>query len=456
MHHFLCHLRGNAITVKENRLPMLRPWGYGGADMSERSALAYVFERFPTFTQTFCFREVRELGRQGMLPTIFSIRTPQDEPPQDYPAEFSRNVLYLPEGDELAELIKRQHSERLIPRAMRKCLQAWESPRDRHRVYEAAWIGPRLKAAGIRHVHVHFAGIAARTAYWLKQFYGISFSFTGHANDIFVEEDLPVKLGDLMREAAFVVTVSEFSATYLRDKFPFAAKRVHRVYNGIETDLWPGSELRSDAPPTIVSVGRYIEKKGFLDLIRACGELKAKIAGLRCRIIGDGPQLAEMEALIAELGLGEVVELTGPKSQTEIQEMIGEATVFALPCKLEKDGGMDNLPTVIMEAMCCGRPVVSTRIAGVPEMLVDGKHGRIHELGDVQALAGSLHEYLTNPALAAEHGRAAMEYARGQFAIEQTTGQLKHLLVRYGRAKLTRKAFAEDRELLRSKLAGWI
>lgn len=426
---------------------------------SDRSApMAHVFERFPTFTQTFCHREVVELGRQGMAPAVFSIRRPLDEPDQEFDVELGRRVVYLPEDGELSALIKRLHAERRIPRAMRHALMDWPSGVDKHRVFAAAWLGPRLRRAGVRHAHVHFAGIAARTAYWLRRYYGIGFSFTGHANDIFREDDgLPVGLGDLAGSARFVATVSEFSAGLLRERFPAAAGRIHRAYNGIDLAGWPArGKAPVDRPPLILAVGRLIEKKGFGDLIEACGRLRDRGRDARCVIVGEGPLDADLGARIARRGLADRVTLAGPRPQSAVRDLLGGASVFALPCVVGRDGGMDNLPTVIIEAMACGVPCVSTRIAGIPEMIRDGESGWLVPPNDPEALAGALAGLLDDPARAAAFGRAGRRLAEERFALPVTTRRLKHLLVAYGRVIPPMAAIRRDRRLLGSWLGRWL
>src|SRR5690606_26031339 len=114
--------------------------------------------------------------------------------------------------------------------------------------------------------------------------YGFSYSFTAHANDFFVDQE-GARLDALFREARFVVTVSDFSAAQLRERFPFAADRITRVYNGIDCSLYAG-EARPVNPPMLLSVGRYIEKKGYSDLIDACAKIEGR--DFVCRLIGGG------------------------------------------------------------------------------------------------------------------------------------------------------------------------
>ncbi len=396
-------------------------------------SFAYLFERFPTFTQTFCYREVREMERQQMPPELFSIRMPTDEPPQDFPGDYRDRIHYLPEETQLVREMKQLHSERRLPRAMRRLLMDWPGTRDKHRVYEAAWVGPRLRKMGIRHVHVHFAGLAARTAYWMKKFHGIGYSFTGHANDIFCCTDLPVSLEQLIREAAFVATVSEYSARELKKNNPAFAGKIHRVYNGIDINHWsPTHHTPDPAAPVLVSVGRYIEKKGFGDLIEACRLLHVRGRRVQCKIIGEGPMESQLQRQIAEGGLKGIVELTGPRSQNEILDSLHHAQAFVLPCVVERDGGKDNLPTVIMEAMACALPVVSTPLAGVPELVLQDETGLLVPEHEPAALADAIERLLADASLRERLGRAGRRRAETAFAIEVTTRQLKHLLVRQG------------------------
>ena len=150
---------------------------------------AYLFERFPSFTQTFCFREVAQVQRERLAPWIFSIRRPRDEPAQDFPVGLVDRVRYLPPEADLADEFRWLKRCDRLPEGLLLAEKQLKGARDKARVQEAGWLGPQLAALGVGHVHTHFAGIAARTAYWLHEHYRIGFSFTAHANDIFSAAD---------------------------------------------------------------------------------------------------------------------------------------------------------------------------------------------------------------------------------------------------------------------------
>ena len=129
---------------------------------------AYLFERFPSFGQTFCYREVAELYRQGLTPPIFSIRRPKDEPPQDWDAEIVARIHYLPEEAELVPEIDRAMERNRVGKEIVDLVAEWGRHPDFLRLYQAVYVGLHLQEMGIDHVHAHFAGLAARTAFWIK------------------------------------------------------------------------------------------------------------------------------------------------------------------------------------------------------------------------------------------------------------------------------------------------
>ncbi len=390
---------------------------------------AYLFERFPSFTQTFCYREIAELRRQGFAPAIFSVRRPQGEPPQDWDPAIVATVEYLPEEEGLVREVERALRKGKLPETAAREIAAWGRQSDFLRLYQAAWLGPRLQALGVRHLHAHFAGLAARTAYWIERFFGIGFSFTAHANDVFAPKPFVVSLGKMMAAARAVVAVSDFGREFLRDKFPEAAPKVVRIYNGIDLALFPPA-TGSTNPPLLLSIGRLIEKKGFHHLIAAGRLLQEQGIEFRMEIIGEGPLAETLAGQIAQSGLTNQIVLAGPQPQREVSARLAQSTLFALPCIAEAGGGMDNLPTVVMEAMAAALPVVATPLAGVPEMVREGVTGLLVPEGDPAALAAALRRLLQDRPFARSLGEAGRAQAAERFAIAQSARDLRALFER--------------------------
>jgi glycosyltransferase involved in cell wall biosynthesis len=388
--------------------------------------VAYLLERFPSFGQTFCYREVAELERQGTKVHVYSIRRPVDEPKQDWDEQLVRQVHYLPEENALVREVDRLVRGGRVSDTARETVEKWGRQSDFLRLYQAIYVGQRIQQDGIRHLHAHFAGMAARTAFWINQFLGIPYSFTAHANDIFAPRDFVVSLAKLLANAAAIVTVSDYAAEFLRNRFPEVSSRVHRIYNGVDLSRFHPVDFGSGIP-AIVSIGRLIEKKGFADLISACRLLKPRGRDFVCEIIGEGPLENALRSQIARDDLESCVKLVGPRTQSQIALSLAHATIFVLPCTREEGGGMDNLPTVIMEAMAAGLPVISTPLAGIPEMVQNNFNGILVREHDPEAVSAAIEYLIAHPEEARRLGDRGREIAREKFSIEASGRALRAL-----------------------------
>ena len=388
---------------------------------------AYLFERFPSFGQTFCYREVEELYRQGTTPPIFSIRNPKDHLPQNWDSRIVSRVRYLPKEKELLEGVQRAAKKRRLSPEIVAALDDWGRRTDFLRLYQAVYIGLRLQEEGIRHVHAHFAGMAARTAFWIARFFPITFSFTAHANDIFAPRNFEIGLDKLIAAASVIITETDYSENFLRERCPERGERIHRVYNGVDLAEFGRATFSSD-PPLMIAVGRLIPKKGFANLLRACVLLAGRGVPFRCEIFGEGPLDNQLRRQIEELELENFVQLPGPKPQPELRERLAASSVFVLPSVAEAEGGMDNLPTVIMEAMATRLPVISTRIGGIPEMVIENQTGFLVPSEDVPELAGAIEKVINDRSLARRLGEAGYERAQTLFSIDKNVRQLNALI----------------------------
>lgn len=394
------------------------------------SGLAYLFERFPAFGQTFCYREVAELKRQGCDFPIFSIRKPVAHWHDNWDSRLTDSVQYLPPESELLDAVESARRAGSLPSLAVAAIDAWKRRGDFLRLQQAAYLGPHLRAGGVRHIHAHFAGMAARTAYWIHKFFGLSYSFTAHANDIFVPSSFEIGLPQIVESAAAVIVVSDFAANFLRDRYRLHASKLHRIYNGVEIGQ-PQPLDHERANPLVLSVGRLIAKKGFGHLITACAVLRDRGCAFRCEIIGDGPLRAELEQQIHSAHLESIVRLRGAQDQAGIAASLASAALFVLPSVVDRDGGMDNLPTVIMEAMAAGLPVVATRLAGIPEMVVDQETGRLVPEHDAPAIASAIEELLDDRRYARALGERGKAVATERFSISANVSALASIFGRF-------------------------
>jgi glycosyltransferase involved in cell wall biosynthesis len=285
----------------------------------------------------------------------------------------------------------------------------------------AAW---RLRRAGIQHCHAHFANAPASVALMAAALAGISFSFTAHAYDIFIDQVLlPAKLA----AAAFVACISRYNRRYLRQHFPEARlAHLEVVRNGLDTARFSPVPHPQGAPPCIIAVGRLVETKGFHVLVEACARLRDRGLPCRCLIIGDGPEAGRLKDLVNDFRVNDRVVLRGKLPPAELMPYYRQADVLAMPsCIRHQDA--DGIPTVLIEALAMEIPVVATRVSGIPELVVDGKTGLLVAPDDAAALAEALARLLRDQELARRLARAGRHLVLAQYRSETSARQLRGL-----------------------------
>ncbi|MEE8155581.1 MAG: glycosyltransferase family 4 protein, partial [Phycisphaerales bacterium] len=275
----------------------------------------------------------------------------------------------------------------------------------------------------------HFGTSAASVSRLAGRITGIPYSFTAHAKDIFHQDIDHSRLRLRLRDAAAVVTVSDFNVAHLRRCFGDDACGVRRIYNGLDLDEF-SYEPPSQRPPVVLAVGRLIEKKGFADLIDACAVLAGHGRDFQCQICGEGTLHDELAAQIDRLGLAERVALLGPRPRGEIIAAIRHSAVVATPCVVGSDGNRDGLPTVLLEAMALGTPCVSTNVTGIPELVQHEQTGLIAAQHDPSSLAEQIERLLDNSGLGVTLAERARQLIQTDFDIHQNTRQMREIFLR--------------------------
>jgi glycosyltransferase involved in cell wall biosynthesis len=388
--------------------------------------VAYVLKMYPRFSETFILNELLELERQGLTLRIFSLKRPDDGIAHADVGRVRAPVTYLPRS--LPALLRAQapilgrapgHYLRLLVEVLTRRRYAAL----KHFLQAGAIAGALDPATG--HVHAHFASGATSVALHLQRLVGIPYSFTAHAKDIYLETVRPADLTRKLSGARFAVTVSDFNARRLRALAN--GTRVVRIYNGLDLERFAPDDATRASPPLVLAVGRLIEKKGFDDLVRACALLAERRAAFRCSIVGKGPQSATLAELIDTLDLAGRVELAGPVPRERLLGLYRQAAVLAAPCVVGSDGNRDGLPTVLVEAMALGVPVVATTVTGIPELVEDGVTGLLVPERDPDALADAIARLLTDPPLAAALVRRARRRVEESFDLHANVAQLRRL-----------------------------
>ncbi|MDH5675448.1 MAG: glycosyltransferase [Myxococcales bacterium] len=354
--------------------------------------------------------ELRAVAAEGLPVALHALRRPTDTffKSEDIAAmDRSTNGLYpLPKARSVASfaLAPIRFRQRFAQAAFNALAGEREGWRARlagiWHLYVACDWATTQRAAEVGHIHsqwIHSGGTVAMYGAWLL---GTPFSFTGHAADLFRDR---VALTDKIRRAKFIICISEFHRNFYLDNGA-RPEQLQIAYCGIDTTHFsPSPRHRGpDEPYHIISSGRLVEKKGFNVLIDACAILRARGVNFRCTIGGSGPLESLLREQVRTAALGDLVQLTGTAlKQEDIPSFMHGGDAYCLPCQWASDRDVDGLPQMLMEAMACGVPTVSTRLVGIPDLVIDGETGLLVEPEQPEALADALQRLMDDPGLGA-------------------------------------------------------
>ncbi len=369
--------------------------------MTGPTRVAYLTSVYPRATDTFIRSEVEQLRLLGWDVRPFSVRRPSArELVSEEVREESRRTFYLLGAGVLrlafaaaAALVR---SPRRMAAALRLAFRTG-APGVRARVrqvaylLEAALLAREMRRLGVTHLHNHIAEASASVALLASTIGGIPWSLTVHGPGIFFAPRLWA-LGEKIARSAFTACISEFCRSQCMVFAPPSAwERLKVVRCGLDPRLLAAPATPVPEEPRLVCVGRLCPEKGQLLLLEAVRRLAGEGTRVEVEIIGDGEGRPEIEAAIRRLGLGERVRLSGFLSSEQVFERIRASRALVLPSFAE------GLPVVLMEALALRRPVIATRIAGVPELVEPGVSGWLVPPSSVDGLVAAMREAATAP-----------------------------------------------------------
>lgn len=389
-----------------------------------RPKLAYLHSRYPVISQTFIDNEILGLEAAGWEVVVIALNPPKNDIRHPRLNGLKAPVLHAPPQVIRKEVETRLKADKRWPEdliAKHAALPGVGRERAEAACRNIAPFADLLPALGVDHVHLHFANQATHSALFLKAMTGLTYSFTPQAQDFLVDLGSPELLQEMCREAEFVVTACDFAKQELVRMCPDSESKIFRLYNGIDPDNYKHAHpLPGKGALRVVSVGRLIEFKGFHHLINAMDLARKEGVHVDLDLMGDGPWRERLEKQVADLHLGTQVTFHGTVNIEQMKRGFVQADVFALACITDEKGAADMLPTVITEAMFTRLPVLSSRVAGVPEQVVDGETGFLTEPGDEAALARALVRLATEEGLSKKLGEGGEKRARENFALNVT------------------------------------
>ena len=359
--------------------------------------IAYLMNQYPTISHTFIRNEIAALERQGFSVLRIAVRGWDSKLVDPVDTEERSKTKYLLKKGWSAPVTALAKSFLTSPirtstALVRAISMSFGSDRPLlyHLVYlgEACILRATMHQHGISHVHAHFGTNAAEVAMLAKEVGGVSFSFTVHGPEEF-DKPYQLKLNAKIKTASFVVGISSFGRSQLY-RFSDAGDwpKIQIVHCGLGDDYLNAERVGYSDRLRLVCVGRLCEQKGQIILVRACAILKARGLSFEVLLVGDGDMRAEVEHEIAFAGLEHDVKILGSRSSEAIREILSDSKGLVLPSFAE------GLPVVIMEAMSLGRPVISTYVGGIPELVRDGVDGFLVFAGSDIHLADAMERLL--------------------------------------------------------------
>lgn len=364
---------------------------------------------------------------------IFTLFPPDPRHPvHEQTQELIANRRYTPffSGDVLkAQVHFLKRSPKRYLRALGKAIwHSYREPMVLLRVLalfpKAVCMAQQMEALQIQHIHAHFVWIEGLTAGIITDLLGITFSIHPHAFGLFRRNQHNVR--HELENASQIITISTYNQAYIANlSNKIAADEIEIVHCGLEADrLIPRPQSDPETVPRILSVGRLIEKKGHAYLVQACARLAERGVEFDCQIVGDGGLENELQAMIDEHGLQNRVKLLGALGQNEVLRLYHDSDIFALPCVTARNGDRDGIPVVLMEAMACELPVITTPLTGIPDLVQDKETGLFVAERDVSALAEALGCLIADAELRQRLGKQARQTVLQEFEIRGTAKKM--------------------------------
>jgi len=422
-----------------------------------RDAILYVGATLPARSETFVYNELLALGARGVRVHAASVRTPEQHLGEQRldilaaravpiygagPARLLADALMealthpLRAAGVLAWLIADELRGRPLPPMRRLKLIS--------QAIGALALARRVRPLGIGHIHAHMAHVPTTIAMYAARQLGIPFSFTGHANDLFRQQTL---LREKLQRAAFVACISHWHRAFYRTFVVLPDQQLPIVRCGVELPDPAGDGEHADkttSAPRIIAVGRLVPKKGFDLLVTALDRLRD--LPWQCEIIGSGPEEQRLNDQIRTLRLTDRITLLGAAPHARVRQLVAQADLFVLPCRVDPAGDRDGIPVVLMEAMAAGVPVVSGDLPAIRELVHDQENGVLVAPEDTDALVAAIRRLLTDPSLRREWGQAARAWVEQEFSLAGNVERLWQALHACGTPNGAMEAAAQTQD----------
>lgn len=399
---------------------------------------------FPELHETFILRELVALERRGVAFDIYSLQYPRDPITLDDAIRLSTerthyaSLLGFPALGALLRTLAR-HPLKLLKAVAGVVVKGRDRPMDVVKNLAVLPLSLHIRehghAKGVTHWHGHWANIPTTACWYLQQIYGDSWSAAIHGEDIFSSNRF---LQHKLDAARFSVVCSGYFCNHLKTQMNLSAPEdIHLNYHGLDPRVMDRvtdrqfRARRANDTLSLISIGRLVPTKGHDVTLKACASLIKSGQALHLSLIGSGPAHDELQSLVQELGIAEHVTFHGALAFEDVLSLLCAADVFCLAPRLIPGHPPDGIPNVIAEAMALGLPVVTTRVSAIPELVSDGKTGKLVAVDDVEGFAQALRSLAQHPQVAQELSESAALRVAELFNQDKNINELLALFERY-------------------------
>ncbi|WP_341894819.1 glycosyltransferase [Ferrovibrio terrae] len=402
--------------------------------VSAPPSVAFVLKGYPRLSETFIAQEIAALEARGLDILIVSLRHPTDTKRHALHDQIKAPLLYLPEylHQEPLRVLRSWWRARRLP-GYRAAFRLWwqdfsrDRTRNRLRRFGQAMVLAAELPERYRHLHAHFIHTPGSVARYAAQILQCPWTASAHARDIWITPDWEKR--EKLADCQWAVTCTAHNHTHLSALSN--PERVSLVYHGLDFSRFPDAPAwrpRRDGrdaqdPVRLLSVGRAVEKKGYDLLLQALARLPTDLYW-HFTHIGGGPLLKTLKTQAAQLGIADCITWRGAAAQDDVIAAYRDADIFALASRRDRDGDMDGLPNVLMEAQSQALPCVATTISAIPELINDGETGLLVPSEDIGELMVALNHLIVDPALRHRLGAAAASRVRQTFGMGNGIAEL--------------------------------
>jgi colanic acid/amylovoran biosynthesis glycosyltransferase len=387
--------------------------------------IAYLAPELPSLSATFVTNEVWALEDKGLEIEAFSVHRPGHKAHGERAAELASRTTILYEqsllcstGALLANLFTHplatlKAKARLISDIVKVGPFSKNALKLAYQFLRGAWLARELRRREVEHLHIHFAHVPTQIGMYAGSLASVPFTFMAHANDIF---ERPLLIREKVQRAKRGVSISQFNIE-LMDRQGADRENIEIVRCSVDSTIEMRSEpiIAADKPLVIGTLGRLVEKKGIDTLVQAGKLLKERGVSFHLEIAGDGPERELLEGLVQDYDLQNQVSFLGSMPHSDVMKWMRNLDSFVLAGKKDRNGDMDGIPVVLMEAMNTGIPVLSTRLSGIPELVIHKQTGLLSDPENAHQLADNLARLSEDHSLKNQLTTGAKNWIRDEF-----------------------------------------